>query len=118
MSDADKLKAKKKAKVPVRVGSSKMGIRLELDEPPKHKRSLEDYHRDFLGGRNCTRITIPIITQKQIEDASKVLRQLANELDECAHQEGSLLGKILVARNICNDASRRLKGGIAYKGAR
>ena len=95
-----------------------MGLRLEMDEPPKQKRTLEDYHRDFLGGRNCTRITIPILTQQQIVEASKVLRQLANELDECAHGDGPLLGKILLARNICGDASRRLKGGVAYKGAR
>ena len=89
-----------------------------IDEPKKKQRTLEDYHRDFLGGRNCTRITIPIITLEQIKLASSVLRELANDLDECAHQESSLLGKILVARNLCNDASRRLKGGIAYKGAR
>lgn len=91
---------------------------LTVDEPKKKQRTLEDYHRDFLGGRNCTRITIPIITLDQIKLASTILRELANDLDECAHQESSQLGKILVARNLCNDASRRLKGGIAYKGAR
>lgn len=118
MADTDKVKQRVVVKVPVRVGSGQMGMRLEADEPPKHKRNLDDYHRDFLGGRNCTRITIPILSQEQIERASTVLRQLANELDECAHQSGPLLGKILLARNICGDASRRLKGGVAYKGAR
>lgn len=93
-------------------------VQAVIDEPRKKQRTLEDYHRDFLGGRNCTRITIPIITLEQIKLASSVLRELANDLDECAHQESSQLGKILVARNLCNDASRRLKGGIAYKGAR
>lgn len=81
-------------------------------------RKTDEYHSQFLGGRNCTRITIPILTLDQIRLAAILLKQLGEDLEACAADDGSMLGKILEARSLCGAVSRKLKGGVAFKGAR
>ena len=78
----------------------------------------EDYHAHFLGGRNCARITVPILTLDQIKSAAMIFAELGEALEACAAQPGNQLGKVLEARNLCGQASKILKGGVAYKGAR
>lgn len=78
----------------------------------------QDWHSQFLGGRNCSRITVPILTLDQIKAAATIFSELGEALEACAKQPGTQLGKILEARNLCGQASQILKGGVAYKGAR
>jgi hypothetical protein len=78
----------------------------------------QDYHAQFLGGRNCTRITVPILTLDQIKKAALIFAELGEALSVCAEEPGAQLGKILEARNLCGQASQILKGGVHYKGAR
>jgi len=78
----------------------------------------QDHHAQFLGGRNCSRITVPILTLDQIKSAAVIFGELGEALEVCARQPGTQLGKVLDARNLCGQANRILKGGAAYKGAR
>lgn len=78
----------------------------------------QDWNAQFLGGRNCARITVPILTLDQIKSAAVVFSELGEALQACAEQPGSQLGRVLEARNLCGQASQILKGGVAYKGAR
>ena len=78
----------------------------------------QDYDAQFLGGRNCARITVPILTLDQIKAAALMFRELGEALQACTEQPGSQLGKVLEARNLCGQASTILKGGVSYKGAR
>lgn len=83
----------------------------------RHMR-LDDYHADFLGGRNCARLTIPMVNVDQIRAAGSLLRQLGNEMLQVADEGGPTLGKVLAARGLCQTINRKLKGGVDYKGAR
>lgn len=78
----------------------------------------QDWNAQFLGGRNCARITVPILTLDQIKSAAVIFSELGEALQACAEQPGSQLGRVLEARNLCGQASQILKGGVAYKGAR
>lgn len=78
----------------------------------------QDYHAQFLGGRNCARITVPILTLDQIKAAAAIFAELGEALQACTEQPGTQLGKVLEARMLCGQASTILKGGVAYKGAR
>lgn len=83
----------------------------------RHARE-DEYLSQFLGGRYCARITIPIISEDQIRKAAIVLREAAEDLTALCDEGGSKLGKVIGARSIVGAASKRLKGGVHYKGAR
>lgn len=72
----------------------------------------------FFGGKNCVRVTVPVVTQAHIEEAARVFRDLADEMDEIAVTKERLVTKVLSSRWAIRNASLKLKGGIAYKGAR
>ena len=74
--------------------------------------------KHLMGGSNCARITVPLVNVDQIRAAASVLRQAADELDDILRQPGASPVKVLAARSVVSGASRTLKGGIAYKGAR
>lgn len=84
----------------------------------KASKNEEAYVDYFFGGKNCVRVTVPVITQEQIEKASRIFRELADDLDGVARDDARLLFKLMEARTLINRASLTLKGGIAYKGAR
>ncbi len=78
----------------------------------------DDYHSRFLGGRNCARLTVPLINVDQISASGYLLLQLGAELIAIAEEAGPVLGKVLGARCVCQTVNRELKGGVDYKGAR
>lgn len=78
----------------------------------------DDYASQFLGGRNCARLTIPIVNVDQIRSAAILLRELGNDMQEIADEQGPVLGKVLAARGLLQTINRKLKGGVHYKGAR
>lgn len=83
------------------------------------KHSREDaYLSQFLGGRHCVRVTIPILTVAQIRAAATALKDAGDALSAIADEPGNMLGKVLGARRVINATSVSLKGGIAYRGAR
>lgn len=83
----------------------------------RHSRE-DEYLSQFLGGRHCARITIPIISVSQIRAAATALKEASEALAEIAEDKGNTLGKVLGVRSVIGATSTRLKGGIAYKGAR
>lgn len=83
----------------------------------KHRRQ-DLWMKHLMGGTNCTRITIPLVNVDQIRSTAAVLRQVADELDEIVREPGASPVKVVAARHVVSGASRTLKGGIAYKGAR
>lgn len=74
--------------------------------------------RDIMGGRNCARITVPIISVDQIRQAGTVLSLTGSGLLDVANSDMPLFGQILRARNLVGRASLTLKGGAAFRGAR
>jgi len=83
----------------------------------KHMKA-DDFHAHFLNGRNCARLTIPIVNVDQIRAAGVLLRELGSDMIEIADEGGPVLGKVLGARGLCQQINRKLKGGVDYKGAR
>ena len=83
----------------------------------KHMKA-DDYHAQFLGGRNCARLTIPMVNVDQIKAAGLLLRDLGNSMIRLSEEPGNVLGKVLGARGLCQHANKALKGGVDYKGAR
>jgi hypothetical protein len=83
----------------------------------KHTRE-DEYLSQFLGGRYCARITVPIITVAQIRAAATALKEAGEALSEIADDKGNMLGKVLGARRVIGATSTKLKGGIHYRGAR
>lgn len=78
----------------------------------------EGYVSNFIGGRNCARLTVPILTTDQIRKAGLALEELGRSMQDVAEGKGTALGKVLEARFLIGQVHQHLKGGVSYKGAR
>lgn len=73
----------------------------------------------MLGGKECCRITIPLINVTQMRELYRTLEQLARHLREIDAVEGlSNRSKVINARNAITWAHQHLKGGSDYKGTK
>jgi len=84
----------------------------------RHHMRVDEYNAYLMGGKHCSRLTIPIVNLDQIKAAANALKKLSEELSNVADDESAVVYKVLAARCIINTYSRRLKGGAEYKGAR
>lgn len=84
----------------------------------RHHMRVDEYNAHLIGGRHCSRLTIPMVNLDQIKTAAIALKKMGEELAEIADDQGPVMYKVLAARGIINQYSRRLKGGAEYKGAR
>ena len=98
---------------------NRKGKRMQTSQHEQREARLMSAYEISLVGKNCTRITIPLLSIEHIEAAAATLRELAEDLDHVAKDKGTkTIVRVMMSRSLVNQASKRLKGGIAYKGAR
>ena len=74
---------------------------------------------EYLHGKHCVRLTIPLFNVTQLRETMRALRGLADELQTIYDDKETANGwKVIWGRNSIQRLNRVLKGGEHYKGAR